>query len=236
MARKYEQPTVTKRPADIVGLDDEYTITHPAYGVISLSRPSGGSQEMFGSDLKHNSRVTLTINRAVEHRSLNTSWIHDKKELIEIDMTEHQWAKFVSSSGMSPTPCTLRHAPEEGFKLERLPEIMNQSNAKEKASAEFSERIAKQVDGGAEVLEKLSVLIANGKANKSQLIELLSAANNSFGRLKTDAVFAIECFEEDMERIVESGRTEIEAHLTNLAHNTGLEVLKQRSFQLEDKK
>lgn len=113
---------------------------------------------------------------------------------------------------------------------------MNQSNAKEKASAEFSERIAKQVDGGAEVLEKLSVLIANGKANKSQLIELLSAANNSFGRLKTDAVFAIECFEEDMERIVESGRTEIEAHLTNLAHNTGLEVLKQRSFQLEDKK
>lgn len=236
MARKYEQPAITKKPATIAGFDDEYTITHPAYGVISLSRPSGGSQEMFGSDLKHNSRVTLTINRAVEHRSLNTSWIHGKRELIEIDMTEHQWAKFVSSSGMSPTPCTLRHVPEEGFKLGTVPEILNQSNAKEKASREFKERINGQIDGGAELLEKLSELVSNGKANKTQLLELLSTANRSFGRLKTDAVFAVDCFEEDMERIVESGRTEIEAHLTNLAHNTGLEVLKQRSLQLEEKK
>lgn len=238
MTRNYEAPTITQLEDGRSG-DNEYTINHPAYGVISLSRPSGGSCEMFGSDLKHNSRVTITINRAEENRSLNTSWIHSRKELIEIDMTEHQWAKFVSSAGMSPTPCTLRHVPEEGFKLKRVPEIHNQSGAKEKASSEFAAKMNKFLDKGSELIEELSDLVAAGKANKKQLLSLLSKANASYVRLGSDAAFAVECFEEEMENIVESGRSEIDAHITNLALRTGIEFLKLRDNkpekQLEDK-
>lgn len=228
MARKYEEPKVDINDSHHTG-DREYTITHPAYGMIRVSRPQGGAQEMFGSDLKHSSRVTITITRAEERRSLNTSWYHDRRELIEIDMTEHQWAAFVSSAGMSPVPCTLRNVPEDGFKLVSVPEILDQRNAKEKASKEFKDKIATHMDRSSELLNTLSDLVSSGKANKKQLLDLLGKANQAFGRFSSDAEFALECFEEEMEKIVENGRSEIEAHITNLATRTGMDVLKLRN-------
>jgi hypothetical protein len=95
------------------GLDDT-VFRHPAFGNICVSRPSG-SATLFGSELKHQHYVSITINRAEKHRSLHRDWIFGKDTILEISMSESQWATFVASSGMGGgTPCTLNYAPPQG--------------------------------------------------------------------------------------------------------------------------
>ncbi len=208
---------------DTSGLHNKaYTIKHPAYGNVVVTKPQGTERKLFGSDLKHSSTVRLEFTYAEEDRHLNSSWVRQKARILEVEMTEAQWAHFVASAGMgSGTPVTILAVREGDYK--NVPGIKSQRTAKEKASKEFAENIEDTVEKAEVVLSKLQELITKGKASKKELTEISALVKNSIGRFQADSKFSVDMFEEAMENLVETARIEIETSIMNTAQRIGAE-------------
>ena len=220
MSRNVEDP---KETICEDGSLHDYTITHPAYGMVRVTHPRGGSVKLFGSDLRHDNRVCLTFYTAEEDRSLSKSWLSEKKTLLDVEMSESQWASLVSSNMGSPIPITYRHYREGD--LVNIPFIGEQKTEREKFSKEYQETIRKHNEKGREALDKLKELKEKGKAGKKDIDELINIIQQSLGRFESDTVFSAKCFEEVMEKTVTHAQVEIENSISNLAKRIGAEHL-----------
>lgn len=80
---------------------EDYREYHPAYAMIGAARvttmTAGGGARLFGSDFRHQAYVTVTIRTASLSRTAQAEYIHGETELIEVALSEAQWATFVSS-------------------------------------------------------------------------------------------------------------------------------------------
>lgn len=96
------------RDTQPIEVDEHGSETHPAFGMAAVHRTSAShGQVMFDSEIQHRHYVTLTIQRATRKRDLNQDWIHGGRELIEVAMSEAQWAALVSSTNTSGVPVTI---------------------------------------------------------------------------------------------------------------------------------
>lgn len=67
--------------------------THPSFGLIRASRrSSSGNRVLFGSSIKNNNIVAIEIHEAEHDRDLSNDWYHDKKSIIEIEMSPSQFS------------------------------------------------------------------------------------------------------------------------------------------------
>lgn len=208
--RETVSPTRKEKPG-ITG-DTEVEETHPAFGMIGVSRsqigPTGSS--LFDSDLHHHHTIRVTIRTASRRRDLNRDWIHGEKEFVEIEMSEAQWAAFVSSSGQGDgVPCTIRRREDEvfvpGMPLEpRLQESITEvRGAAEKAFA----KVQKAFDAYAE------------KKNAANLKTLKYAIANAAGGIE----FAGNSLTKHAENVVQKAKFDIEAAVLSQAKALGLE-------------
>lgn len=214
--------------------DVSQKISHPAYGLISVTRPNGGRKEMFGSDLHHDNTVTIRISNATEERSLGRSWYYEKGQILELDMTEAQWAKFVSSHGMSGTPITLRYIRGEG----EIPWIESQNSKAQYSEKEFERTLKNNMQYAQDALNEVKELVAKGKAGKKDLENLEKIIWRIVELFPDSAAFAVKAFKEETEDLVEGAKIEIEASLSALVQKAGIEVLGIKDWnkpQLEDK-
>lgn len=216
---------------------DSQTFNHPAFGKITVTKPCGGGMELFGSALKHRSYVCVKIETAYLNRSLNTDWIHGDKTVLEIMLSESQWSHFVSSQGDGTgTPVTFRYRPEEGYRLMDVPGIESIETMKQTFRREVEEDCRKALAQANDLVAELRGLVEAGKANKGQLSSALGKLEQFTTNLPSHISFVQEQFAESMEKTVEAGKVEMESFVNNLAHTTGLEVLRQRSVtMIEDK-
>jgi hypothetical protein len=219
MAKRQEQEP------EVITDGEDTTYRHPAFATINVSRPSGHAT-LFGSELKHQNYVTLTINRAEKHRSLHRDWIFGKNPIVEIAMSEAQWAQFVSSSGMgSGTPCTLQYAPPADAGLEQVPSFPLH-NFHQQFVDESEKRAKVLIAKTQEVIATLTAMVeAPGSIPKTELKKLVWNLKCEFGNLTSNTAFLHNMFKESMENIVESGKAELEAFAVNLVMNTGIEAL-----------
>jgi len=107
-----QEPTIEVKKGP--GNADEAVEQHPAYAQIGANRVSGGAY-LYGSDFKHQHYITIQIHDSELHRQLSGDRAHSKRRLIEIAMSEAQWATFVSSLNQGGgVQCTLEFTPEGG--------------------------------------------------------------------------------------------------------------------------
>src|SRR5688572_30436551 len=106
--REVQEPTVDER-------GDE---RHPAWGMIGAARvqttPPGAV--LFDSDLRHQHNVIITLYEARRNRGdLYRDHLMAERQVVEVQMSEAQWASFVSSMNAGDgVPCTIRTRPTEG--------------------------------------------------------------------------------------------------------------------------
>lgn len=198
---------------------------HPAYGRITLTHPSGGNVEMFGSDITHNQRVALRIDLAYEEVSHGTPEYRSKPKgrLIELEMTAYQWAGLVASHSGNGVPCTLRYVTENG--PGSLPLIKGQNTSEQQADAEVRESLNKMMKTHEEGIEMIRDLAAKGKATKKELLQALSLLSNIHYKLPDTVAHSIEVFKEHTEVVVAKANAEVEATLNNLVTRTGMKCL-----------
>lgn len=182
---------------------------HPAFGVITVHDVSATpGAVLFQSDLRHGRYIALSIHEATRKRDLNHDWVHAGKTIIEVCLSQSQWAAMVASMGNgSGTPVTISHRERDGSvpglpyqpRIAQSIDEVTDSTRKLLADlrAAFDELQALE-DGKAGIKErrearrKLGVKLANAEANSSFAVRsMASAAEKAVSQAKADIEVAV---------------------------------------------
>jgi hypothetical protein len=217
-------PTVTEEVG--YGGTTRQELNHPAFGNIMVTKPQGNIGVLHGSELRHSSCVKITISNAKLVRDLSTDWHHSTDTIVEVEMSEAQWATFISSMGYGGgVPCTLVHKPEDGFKLQWVPSIERVETSHEKFSREMRRAVHERQQAVKDGVKRLRTLLETGKPSIKELREILKALENNLDGMPGTAAFVMDCFQEVVEKETEAAKVEIEAFVTNMAMRTGIKAL-----------
>lgn len=200
--RKIETPHQNEHGYDV----------HPGWGLIGAHRVQTGPDGavLFDSDIRHNHTVIVRISTAQRQRNLNRDWVGQEREFVEVEMSEAQWASFVSSMNTGDgVPCTIRRREGDmvvpGMPYEpRLQESMAEvRGAAEAAKATLDEAFA----------------AVEAKPTKANIRTLKFAIQN----MPSNMEYAARSLGEHAENVVQRARADIEAMVMSKAHQLGLE-------------
>lgn len=204
MTRRIEEPVT------VLNSHHGSKTTHPAFAQMTLHRwQAGHGSSLYGSDFIHKAALTLRIHASELGRDISHDWHHATTTYIEVELSEAQWATFVSSVGQgSGVPCTLRY-----LKGEEIPALPDPTPRVE----QFNEELA---DDLKRIIQRCDDLIANAKT-KAQAFEI--------GQLKQDLEknlpFVARSFAKHMEQTVEAAHAEIHGYMAGAIQRAGLSVL-----------
>lgn len=178
---------------------------HPAFAAVAIFRRSGHSV-LYGSDVMHQHSMTLRISRSEMHRSHCHDSHMARDELIEVSMTEAQWATLVSSVGQSEgVPCTL-----QSLGGEPVPQIREIRDVSEVFKTELGKMLRDVTDRLVSLADGIpDASLSKGKATalRAQLASIASCLHSNMG-------FVADSFVEHMEDVVESAKAEVNAYAT----------------------
>jgi hypothetical protein len=204
--------------------DDEFEREHPSYGLVRISRMSGGTGQMrlFGSPLAtHYGTIRLTIGSA--------KWIHGlgrdryfgsiRGEHIEIEMSAAQFADMITSLNLGDgTPCTIRYV--NGARVENPPDLPTEAeyirdnfeNSLDKYKAK-SRSYRKKIE---ELAQKLSA-----KARE----EIRVALDVMEDQLSANVPFVVKQFQEAATKVTTAAKAEVEAFVSHAIRSAGLSAI-----------
>ena len=145
-----QEPLISKETGPMEG----ERIKHPCFGQIKAARVQGRSA-LYDSEFSHQNSITITISTSELLRSLSRNWHFEGDEIFKLEMSEAQWATFVSSvNAGAGVPCTLRRDHGKG-----VPGLSSPITDREKFKVEFDDRMNEAFAR----LEKLENLVADSK-------------------------------------------------------------------------
>lgn len=226
--RNIVEPTLVDRDEHL----GDTTYEHPAWGVIQVSRRSGLA-DLFGSALQHQHFISLSIGPAkkvvTDHGEERASG-SIRGELIEINMSEAQWAQLLSSLNMGGgIPCTLTYVNGQ-----RVPEAPPSRMVDQYHDA--AKERAKEI--GKELLE-LRQTIETRFADKKPLTvkekeELLGKVNMAVMGLVDRLPFVQSMMQEALEKQVAAAKTEIDSFLQYKAQLLGFKQITDKITTLTE--
>lgn len=192
-------------PTPVPGHKDAHE--HPSWALIRASRVSGGTN-LFGSDYKHHTYMTLSIQRAERIGTGASSMTMGKNEYLEIAMTEAQFARLIASAGVGTgIPCTLKR--HNGELIEEPEDIDTLTEVKKNVECRLTDVMQAQL--------KMAIKLKEWKEDKHR--PTLKELNSLYQQMHlTAANFEInmghyaDCFGDYLEKMVESSKTEIDVH------------------------
>lgn len=191
--------------------------THPAFALIGAYRTQTGprGKPLFDSDILHRNTVVLRIERAERTRDLHQDWIHGRATLIEVEMSEAQWASFVSSMNTSGVPCTLRRLGTERVEdVEYAPRLEESMDETRRAA---DEAFAAIIDA----LREFEATPATPKRAKDEALAKLRAVVSNAA---PNVAYAGKTLGEHAENVVQKARADVEAMVTQHAARIGLDA------------
>lgn len=203
--------------------------THPAFGMISHSRVNGGDKTLTGSDLRHNQNMVIRVHSASMSRSFHSEQFSPNKVLLEVSMSEHQWATFLSSGNTMGVPCTINARAEETAPLVQVPAIEPESS--HDATVNELEDCSKEIvaDMRRELIELEVLINAKGSISKVALREKIKALSHTVMKTSCDIPFVVTCHKEAMEKSVQAAKSEVEGFVAHKIHSLGMTELEKQS-------
>ena len=201
--------------------------THPSWGKVNVFRTSGRTN-LFRSSLEHNHFITLSIRRArVVDTGLANDFLADGEELIEVSMSETQFARMITSIGMgSGSACTIRRF---GGKLVEEPPL---EDRKVFVVESHSQNLDDQKSELSESLGRLQRMRVDKKRpTLSELEDLIMMLDRFVHNHDANKKFYREQFVEEVETIIEEAKTEIEVHLLKSSSMLGIESVEPPRLQ-----
>jgi len=207
MSRGLVRPVRTEK-----GGHNDFTETHPAYAMIGASRVSASppGKALYGSDFLHQHYVVITVVRSDMGRGISNDWYHGTDHLLEIAVSEAQWATFVSAMNVGHgVPGTLQWLPGED-----IPGILRDESRRQLHRDETEKHMKDAI---------ASLTTLRDAAPTKKLRELAEQAIRDV----TDGVpWVTEQFEEAAERTIEKAKIEINAYATKVFMEAGIASLR----------
>ena len=193
--------------------------THPAFGLATVTRQTGSARALFQSDIEHRDTIVLSLATASRRRDLSQDRVYPETELVEIEMSQAQWAQLISSIGLgSGVPVTIRRrididstVPEIPF----TPRIAENMTEVEQSVTASLTRIAATVDALEAVLPARS-----SKAVRDALWNIRRAIDGA----PRHARFAVSSLKEAAENVQGQVIADLETHVLRVAHQLGVDV------------
>jgi hypothetical protein len=211
-------PTFVKPVREDRGRNYEsYVERHPSYAMIGASRVTAGpGQSLFGSDFRHQHFVVVTIKRASMSRSEgNADYYHADDEIVEVALSEAQWATFVASPNVGDgVPATLEYLgriePEERGLVPRIAPL---DDRRVQFRTEVDERLQAAIKGLDE-----AIAVAPTKKMREQLERVRQ-------QLTDGLPWVAKQFDEHAEQTIEKAKIEVGAYITSAIHRAGIAAL-----------
>lgn len=207
-----------QEPIKVEDLNDSWRdgkrLTHPAFGLVSVSEITGRSV-MFGSEIIHDRVVRVRVSHAHQDRSLSNDWNHERGSILEFDMTHGQFAQMIASHSGRSTPVTLRmHRVGE---LHTVPEIEKESVAPkiEVFKSEMAKSVSEIVSRSNEGFEGLESALKELKIpqkTRDNLLRMVNSAKGGLSNLPSSLTFILEQAHEAAEGVANDAKVSLEAY------------------------
>jgi hypothetical protein len=191
--------------------DDDHgkVYDHPAFGQIRANRVSGRAT-LYDSDFRHQHYVVVEITGSQLIRGLSRDWHHGRETIVQVAMTEAQWASFVSSFGLGGgVPCTIQRREGVGM----VPPLPEPQSRVDQFSDEMKERLE-------QAIVRLDTAIANAKT-KAHAFELRMVRQEILANLP----YVAKSFGEHMENTIEAAKGEIHGYINAAIHRAGVTAI-----------
>lgn len=200
-------------------------LTHPSFGQIAVHRITGGTR-LYGSEFQHNHFIRITVTESHLQRELSNDWPMGGARVMELDLSEAQWATFVSSMGQgSGTQCTLRATTTD----QAIPEIAALVNRKR----QFRDEYERQTQDGIGVLEELVLSIEDNRSlSAAQKKKMAGSVRSAIAHLRENANFRHQQYEEFLEKTTEAAKAEIHGYVSGTLQRIGLDALRESPIQI----
>lgn len=211
MSVNFEAPVTTENNDPMGGS----TTTHPAYAQICASRVSGHAN-LYGSEFNHQHYVSVRIHKSEHRRTLSNDWHYARGELIEVSMSEAQWASFVSGMNVGHGPCcTIQH-----INCKPVPQLPDPKVTTAHFRAEIAEVYREAQAELIAIAGELGEAIGKRKAE-----EIRRRVQIVAGRVVGSAVFVADQFDEHMENTTEKAKIEVNAFVESAINRAGLQAI-----------
>ena len=191
--------------------------SHPSYGLISFNRTySSGANALFGSSIKHHNPIRMVISHAEMDRGLNKDWYHSRGRIVEIEMSQSQFADAITSFNQGDgVPCTILFTERDG----RIPECKF-INKTEQFRNEFREQLTDTESGLADCIKEVKDIFDSKKnLTKEDRKNILNALEKAKMNVSCNADFVYNSFAEQMDKTVKESKGEIESFMQNKIQN-----------------
>lgn len=206
------------------------TYKHPAFGMIGFSRITGGDNVLFGSSIKHNDRIQLTIKHGKQDRAPHEDRYYGKKRIVEVEMSYSQFAECISAMNVGDgVPCTIRFTEKNGH----IPAIEENNSKREQFRNEFSgviekamEQIQNQIN---QIQESIDTKKTLGIKDRKEIVSQLQHVKYNIG---ANLDFCVSQFDEQMDKSTMEAKGEIEAFFQNKINSIAQAALVEKKDEL----
>jgi len=224
-----ESKPIEVEKSEYVGLKRE-TYKHPAFGMVSFGRITGGDNVLFGSSIKHNDRIRLTIKHGEQDRTLHEDRYYGRKRVVEVEMSYSQFTECIGAMNVGDgVPCTIRYTEKEGY----VPAIEESNSKREQFRNEFGDTIAKAMEQVQnqinQIQESIDTKKSLGVKDRKEIISQLQQVKYNIG---CNLDFCVEQFDEQMDKSTMEAKGEIEAFCQNNINSIAQAALVERKDEL----
>lgn len=201
--------------------NDVHVSKHPSYALARFSRINGSHRSLFGSSIQNQNTIVLSISRATHERSLGSDWYHSNQEIIEVEMSQNQFAELITSFNYGTgIPVTIRHINHEQYPN---PPFIAKSDL---FVNEFQKRMYNYSAEVRKVFEKTTDILKNknsiGKGDRELILKELESLMSV---LENGMPYYQGQFIEAMEKTVLEAKSEVEAFVEHAIRTKGLEAI-----------
>ena len=203
--------------------------THESYGMVGLSRCTGGNQHLFGSSIRsHGHFISLEVRRAKRMHDLSRDWYMSdgRVPLIEVHLSAAQFAEMITTMNVGDgVPCTIRYLGAD--KMENPPDVSTEAEKVQTGFKEHTEELAQKMDRFQAEMRTLFEKKSLGKRDREEILKQIGLFIQS---VRSDLPFVLESFEEATEKVVTTAKAEVEAFTTSAVQAAGLEAIADGRF------
>jgi hypothetical protein len=190
---------------------------HESFGLIGISRFSGGGSQFFGSDLIHDGGIVITIKKAEKERKHNSETYYGYENIIRVELSGSQFVDAITS-GMNTqgVPCTIKR-----INGKNIPQVDHVTDKKEQFSNDMKETHEEYFNRINNILKML-----DGDIGRKRAEEIKKELSILKSHIKTNTNFVMECFNENMEKTVTEAKHSVSNYIDNKINSLGIEGLK----------
>lgn len=203
---------------------------HSAFGMVSFGRVTGGDNVLFGSSIKHNDRIRLTIKHGEQDRTLHEDRYYGRKRIVEVEMSYSQFAECITAMNVgNGVPCTIQYTEKDG----RIPAIEENNSKREQFRNEFSDTISKAMEQVQmqinQIQESIDTKKSLGVKDRKEIISQLRQVKYNIG---CNLDFCVSQFDEQMDKSTMEAKGEIEAFCQNKINSIAQAALVEKKDEL----